>query len=137
MVTQIIEGISLAIYNAFGDEVEIYKDNVTQGLQEPCFFISILKPDVTKMIGKRSIRNNPFDIHYFPKANETLEVAEKLIDALEFIELLNGDILHATGVSYEVIDNVLHFFVSYNMPVVKITDKTYMESLQTDINRGD
>lgn len=136
MLSEIIDGIAVAINSIFGDEIEIYKDNVTQGLKEPCFFIAILKPEVTPLIGTRSIRNNSFDIQYFPKESNTemLDVAEKLINSLEFITLLNGDILHGTGVSYEIIDNVLHFFISYNLTMIKVTDKTNMETLETDVS---
>lgn len=136
MLSEIIDGIAVAINSIFGDEIEIYKDNVTQGLKEPCFFIAILKPEVTPLIGTRSIRNNSFDIQYFPKESnsEMLDVAEKLINTLEFITLLNGDILHGTGVSYEIIDNVLHFFISYNLTMIKVTDKTNMETLETDVS---
>ena len=136
MVNKIIDGIAVAINSIFCDEIEIYKDNVTQGLKEPCFFIAILKPEVTPLIGTRSIRNNSFDIQYFPKESNTemLDVAEKLINSLEFITLLNGDILHGTGVSYEIIDNVLHFFISYNLTMIKVTDKTNMETLETDVS---
>lgn len=136
MVNKIIDGIAVAINSIFGDEIEIYKDNVTQGLKEPCFFIAILKPEVTPLIGTRSIRNNSFDIQYFPKESNTemLDVAEKLINSLEFITLLNGDILHGTGVSYEIIDNVLHFFISYNLTMIKVTDKINMETLETDVS---
>ena len=136
MLSEIIDGIAVVINSIFGDEIEIYKDNVTQGLKEPCFFVAILKPEVTPLIGTRSIRNNSFDIQYFPKESNTemLDVAEKLINSLEFITLLNGDILHGTGVSYEIIDNVLHFFISYNLTMIKVTDKTNMETLETDIS---
>ncbi len=136
MLSEIIDGIAVVINSIFGDEIEIYKDNVTQGLKEPCFFVAILKPEVTPLIGTRSVRNNSFDIQYFPKESNTemLDVAEKLINTLEFITLLNGDILHGTGVSYEIIDNVLHFFISYNLTMIKVTDKTNMETLETDIS---
>ena len=136
MLSEIIDGIAVAINSIFGDEIEIYKDNVTQGLKEPCFFIAILKPEVTPLIGTRSIRNNSFNIQYFPKESNTemLDVAEKLINSLEFITLLNGDILHGTGVSYEIIDNVLHFFISYNLTMIKVADKTNMETLETDVS---
>ena len=136
MLSEIIDGIAVAINSTFGDKVEIYKDNVTQGLKEPCFFIAVLKPEVTPIIGTRSIRNNPFDIQYFPKESnsEMFDVAEELINSLEFITLLNGDILRGTGVSYEIIDNVLHFFISYNLTMIKATDKIHMETLETDVN---
>jgi len=40
-------------------------------------------------------------------------------DALEYITLINGDLVHGTEMHYEVIDGVLHFFVNYNLFVKK------------------
>ncbi len=121
----------------FGDGYEIYRNNVQQGLEEPCFFIAVLKPEVTARIGRRFIKRNPFDIHYFPKDqsdnDEMLSTAETMMEALDFISLPNGDILHGTGISYEIVDGVLHFFVSYNLPMVKTVDPIYMETLARDV----
>ena len=137
MLNEIIKGISMALNTAFGDGYEIFRNNIEQGLKEPCFFISILKPEIIPMLGRRFIQRNPFDIQYFPTSPgnnaEMITAAETMIGALDFITLPGGDLLHGTSVNYEVVDNVLHFFVNYNLPVLKSTEQTYMETLETEV----
>ena len=137
MLNEIIKGISMALNTAFGDGYEIFQNNIEQGLKEPCFFISILKPEIIPMLGRRFIQRNPFDIQYFPTSPgnnaEMITAAETMIGALDFITLPGGDLLHGTSVNYEVVDNVLHFFVNYNLPVLKSTEQTYMETLETEV----
>ena len=62
-----------------------------------------------------------------------LTVAETMMETLEFITLPNGDLLHATSVNYEVVDNVLHYFVNYNLPMIRPVEETYMETLETEV----
>lgn len=124
MVNDLIDAISIKLNQVFGDGKRIYSESVKQGLQEPCFFIAILNPLQTKMIGNRYFRQHPFDIHYFPAVpdskNELQGMASDLFDALEYVTLTNGDLVHGTEMHYEVVDGVLHFFVDYNMYVSKV-----------------
>lgn len=134
MLNEIMEAIAIKINSVFGDDYEIYRDTVQQGLKEPCFFIGILKPEITPIMGNRFIERNPFDIQYFPKKQgdsaELFTVAKKLMLSLDFITLLDGDQLHGIHMSYEIIENVLHFFVQYHVSMKKQTEKTYMETLK-------
>lgn len=139
MLNKIITGISQALDNEFNDndeEYEIYTDNVEQGLNTPCFFIFSLKPSSKQLIGNRYDRKYPFDIHYFPKdensRNEINEVIERLYLAFEYIEV-DGDLVRGTSMNAEIIDNVLHFFVDFNMIVKK--EKEPIETMGSlDIN---
>ena len=70
MINEIISGISVAINFEFGDDCEIYKGSVEQGLKEPCFSIVCLNPNITQVLGKRYFRTNRFCIHYFPSSDE-------------------------------------------------------------------
>lgn len=137
MLNEIIKGISMALSSCFGEGYEIYQDDGEQGLNGPCFLIAVLGPEITPLLGRRFIQRNPFDIRYFPTApgknTEMLTVAEKLMEILDFITLPNGDLLHGTSVGYEIVENVLHFFVNYNLPMVKSVEETYMETLQTQV----
>lgn len=136
MLNEIIKGISITLHSTFG--FEIFANRVGQGLEAPCFFISVLKPEVSPLLGQRSLWRNPLDIQYFPsdsdKYDEMYQAADKLMDCLEFVTLPNGDLLHGTNMSYEVIDGVLHFFVNYNLSMHKPTDNIYMETLETNVN---
>lgn len=92
MVNSIIDGISIKLNTLFGDNYEIYSENIEQGLKTPCFFILLLNPMSTLKLGNRQLREYNFDIHYFPhsysKNQEINEVIETLIDGLEYITLL-------------------------------------------------
>ena len=122
MINKIIDGISVAINSEFGDSYETYTESIEQGLVEPCFSILCLNPTINQVLGKRYFRENQFCIHYFPssdeKRSECYEVTERLMNALEFITV-DGDLCNGTDMHVEVVDNVLSFFVNYNMYVYK------------------
>lgn len=137
MIHEIIVGISQKLNAAFGDGYEVYEDDVAQGLEEPCFFISVLKPEHSPLLGTRGIRRNPFDIQYFPKESgsntELYSVAERLMYVMEYITLSDGLPLRGTSMNYEVIDGVLHFFVNFNLIVIQPTEENPMETLTTNV----
>lgn len=122
MINKIIDGISVAINSEFGDPYEIYTESIEQGLVEPCFSILCLNPTINQKLGKRYFRRNQFCIHYFPssdeKRSECQAVIERLMNALEIITV-DGDLCRGTDMHGEVVDNVLSFFVNYDMYVYK------------------
>lgn len=137
MLNKIITGISQALdaeFNSENEEYTIYTEDVEQGLDEPCFFIFSLKPSNKQLLGNRYKREYPFDIHYFPKSedsnNEINEVTERLFTALEYISIDSG-LIRGTSMNAEIVDNVLHFFINFNMIVIKeIPKDPYMEELE-------
>ncbi len=134
MINELIIGVSQALDTAFSG-VEIHIDEIKQGLVEPCFFIMLLKPKQEQMLGQRYYRENSFDIHYFPKTDNTSEinnVIDKLMDTLEYINF-DGGLLRGTNIHSETVSGVLHFFVEYNFYTIKDKDKVkdpYMERLK-------
>lgn len=142
MVNKIIIGISQKldeIFNESSEEYTIYTEIVEQDLQEPCFFIMPLKSDNSQIIGNRYKRNYPFDIHYFPKDLQSInteinDIKEKLMSEMEYITV-DGSIVRGTKMDAETIDNVLHFFINFNMIVRKdIPKEDPMETL--NVNTG-
>lgn len=134
MLNKIITGISQVLdaeFNDNGNEYEIYTELVEQDLKEPCFSIFSLEPSSKQIIGNRYKRQYPFDIHYFPDNklvdgistlnNEINEVTERLFAALEYITVDNN-LVRGTKMNAETIDNVLHFFVNFNIIVKKEVD---------------
>lgn len=136
MLNDIITGIAKALGTTFGSEFRVYKNDVKQGFTEPCFFVATLKPDQKTLLGDRSIWRFPFDIHFFPKepgTNEELySVAEYMALGLRYITLPNGDLLRGLSISYEAVDGVLHFFITYNMIVTIPKELPTMETLEID-----
>lgn len=136
MVGDILTGISIKLNQVF-EGCEIYGDSdVVQGLTEPCFFIAVLNPSQTKLIGQRYFREHPFDVQYFPEEAgdnaELHDVASELFEALEYITLLNGDLVHGTSMAYEIVDRILHFRVNYNMFLKKELEQSEMETIDVD-----
>jgi len=136
MVNKIIDGISIKLNQTFGDKYNIYTETVKQGFKEPCFFIMVLNSEETPMMGTRYFREYSLDIHYFPrnrndKNDEIIEVAEKLFDALEYVTIDNGNKIRGLKRNYEIVDDVLHFFITYKVFIRKIDTLTdNMENLQ-------
>lgn len=132
MVNKIIDGISIKIDELFGETCCIYSEDIEQGFNEPCFFISLLQPRTTQRLGNRSYREYNFDIHYFPslsneKNKEMNNVSEMLMTELEYINvdgLIRGNKIHS-----EVVNNVLHFYIKYSAFVIK--NEAVEESMDT------
>lgn len=138
MINDIVDGISLALYEEFGEGYEIYTEDVEQDLNEPCFSIKPIMQSNTQRLGDRYFRGNLFCIYYFPKASieECFDVEERLIDALEYITV-NGDLLRGTGMHGETVDGVLTFILNYNLFVAKEPNvEPTMETFEQSIDVG-
>lgn len=114
MITKIAESISSVLYSEYG--YENYIESIEQGLNEPCFFIQNLNSNIKKYPGKRYFKQNSFCIQYFPKSHTNREmyaVGENLLLLLETIPYESG-LIRGTQMNYEIVDDVLNFFVNYN-----------------------
>lgn len=134
MVTGIAESISGVLYSEYG--YENYIESIEQGLDEPCFFIQSLKPSIKKYPGKRYLKQNPFCIQYISESTtkrELHDIGENLLMLLETISYDSG-LLRGTDMSYEVTDDILHFFVNYDFFVRKPEeDVPRMESVNSRV----
>lgn len=145
MTNEIVKGISRALYETFGDEYTIYKESVPQNFTEPCFAIMHIRGTNDVKSPTRYFRHNLFDIHYFPKnelnaRTEMRSVIEMLFLSLEYVNVLDN-LCRGTKMSYEIIDDVLHFFVTYDMFLTKeVTKEVDMKNLEQsstlEVNNG-
>lgn len=134
MINSLLESIGIALYGEFGDRYIIYTESVEQGLQEPCFFVSCISPGNRVFLGKRYLRQNEFCLQYFPSdadsaREECNAVTERLYSCLEYIDVL-GDLVRGTKMHCEVVDKVLHFFVSYDFFVYRASNLDAMEEME-------
>lgn len=136
MMNDIIVGISTALYKEFGDEYEIYQEEIRQGLKEPCFFIQCIEATVKPFRGERYFCSNVFCIQYFPTGNTNMEcnsVFERMAYCLEYIDA-SGDKMRGTKIRRELVDGVLNFFINYDCFVYrKNTPTETMEALCVEI----
>lgn len=139
MINAIIESISISLNAEFGDRYKIHREADRQGLEEPCFFIQCINPTEKLFFGKRYFRQNQFCIQYFPEDEfhgnqECCAVAERLFFCLEYIDV-GGDPVMGTGMRYEVVDEILRFFVDYDLFVYKVGEPVpVMEKVSEEIS---
>ena len=144
MINAIIEGISAVLNGEFGDGYEIYIEDISQGLEEPCFFIQAIYPTRKLFFGKRYLSTNQFCIQYYPATEEEHrecnDVAERMYRCLEYIAISDDDRPSmGTKMKYEVTDDgVLHFFVNYDCFIRKTEQQEPMETLKasTGVKEG-
>lgn len=138
MINKILDAISNALSDEFGDDYETYSEDIKQDFKEPCFFILCVNPSEQNFLGNRYHRKYLFDIHYFSKNKRNLNselysIQEKLFNCMEYIQL-NEDLIRGTKLRGEIIDNTLHFFVNYDVFVIKKgLEEDYIGNLDTNL----
>ncbi len=128
VVNEIVLGIAAKIKQIYKD-YPIYTDNQEQGLEKPCFFIKVLNGEEIREIGLQ-------DKYYkdllnivvigFTLDGET-EILNDMIDnlyKLECIELSDKSLVRAMKLHPKIEDDVLHFFIDYNLSIKKGNDET-------------
>ena len=137
MLNEIVNGIGLKLSKSFNG-IDIHKEELEQGFEEPCFFIDLLNPSEKQIIGNRYLRSYLFDIVYFPKkksSEDIFEALDKLYSVLEYIELDDGTLIRGIERSSRKEDRILHFFITYEMFIYKLDEeKPKMKKL--DVNNG-
>jgi hypothetical protein len=133
MLNKIIDGISIKINELFGEDYFIYSEDIKQGLNEPCFFISSLINVSTSKNSNRSFRTNGFNVQYFPRSSnekntEINNVIETLMDGLEYISV-DDSLIRGSKMKSEVVDCVLHFFINYDLFVKK--ENTFGDAMES------
>lgn len=123
----VLDGITLALREAYPD-AHIESDAIKQGLRPPAFIAQLVNAEAESYPSGRRKRTPRFDILYFPQEGreECYRVADNLCTVLELIELPGGDKLRGTDMSFETVDGVLHFLVSYRHFVCTKTDEATM-----------
>ena len=144
MVNSIIEAISISLNEEFGDDYEVHMEEIKQGLKTPCFFISCISHNHDRFVWNRYFRENQFCIQYFPKTDdvkrECCDVAERLEQCLEYITMQDDDRpVRGESMKYEVVDEILNFFVNYNVFVQKTDSADRMEdiNISTNVKEGE
>lgn len=115
MIQKLIDGIATALSKEF-EGYEIYDENPVQGLNEPCFLITLVNPTNSHFKNNRHKRTHLFDIQYFPKKGkkECYDVIERLYLTLQVVEDLEGVSYEGSNMNGEISGGVLNFFVNYD-----------------------
>lgn len=137
MIEKVKKAITNAIYAEFGEEYNVYTEEVEQDLQESCFFVSSLKAENTLFLKNRYFRSQPFCVQYVPRSDEPRTecevVRERLYNCLEWIDD-EGDLIRGEKMSGEISDGILSFFVNYDLFVYKPSENEPMEAMSENIS---
>lgn len=132
MIENLIDAISIALNEEFED-YNVYDENPTQGLKEPCFLITLVNPTNNHFINNRYKRTYLFDIQYFPLGGkmECYAVNERLFLSLQNIVDMKGVTYEGSNMNGEIHGGVLNFFVNYDFFVhVEESTEDPMENIE-------
>lgn len=130
------------------DSYEIYVENVAQYLKRPCFLINLITSDLNMKLKPRYSFGSLFDVMYFSNQKNSykdcLNKGCELFDALEYITIKadtadspkedNNLLIRGTKMNFDILDNILHFRVSYNLILENKSDIIdMMEEQQNNI----
>ena len=116
LIKEIINGISQKIYGFYEGLYDIYVEEVEQGLQIPCFMINLISSDIRMILKPRYKFESVFDVIYFGDGyKDCMDRGSELYDILEYITINNKDLIRGTKMNMDIIKNILHFRVNYNL----------------------
>ena len=132
MLQEIKIGIAQSLDKEF-ENMNVYTDNIRQGLDVPCFLITPLISTENELLGNRYERSYPFMVQYFPKEDayqaECAEVQEKLFNCLEYINV-NENVVRGTDMSGRIVNDILNFEVTYDRMIWKVRNPEERELMQ-------
>ena len=138
MVNKIVEGAASALFEAMGEGYPIYRDDLRQGLEPPCFLILSVGPSLAPHPSGIKLLTVPLDISYFPSDSgdnaEMYRVGLTVMDAVELIPLSEEKKLRGLRRSMEIVDGVLHISVTYEAFLRKDQEIDPMEILDLHIH---
>ncbi|WP_240421655.1 phage tail terminator family protein [Paenibacillus periandrae] len=120
MTNEDIRNGILARLEELEPDYDKYINHIEQGFTEPAFFVRLIDGAQEQGLGQRYTRSLMYNVMFFPDPDSLDEqtscqtMADRLYEKLITIES-NGVIHRGLRLKHEVVDNVLHFFVSYNI----------------------
>ena len=148
LIKEIINGISQKIYSFYEGLYDIYVEDVEQGLEVPCFMINLISSNIRMILKPRYMFESVFDVIYFGEGyKDCMDRGSELYDILEYITIEgfkrkgsidpDKDLIRGTKMNMDIIKNILHFRVRYNLILQNKPDIiNMMEDHQINIGVG-
>ena len=137
MVNKVIDGMAEAMYNAFGEDVEIYTEPVKQGLIPSSFSVRAIHSYIDRSLNNQFKRTCLMEVNYFPQSDidprsEIQSKIDTLFDALEVIKI-QGVKVRGIKADYRIVDDVLVATLRYVFYTIRVEDIEYMADLTQSI----
>jgi hypothetical protein len=127
----VIDAVTLALRASYPLAI-IQDEEAAQGITPGAFFVRLVTNDQQRLNGPRFRRTPTLDVIYFSadSLEECAAVADTLSLALDMVITPGGDVLHGSGASWSIEDDVLHYTVTYGYNVLIETERINMETLK-------
>ena len=127
----VVQSLTVALSRKLEDTFDnplIYHDMLPMGYKEPCFFINSINSRITRKLYDRYRVQVSYDITYHPEERhfhsaEISQVADKMAFGLEYVPLEDNSLIRGNEMRWEVQENVLHFFISFDFFVRRPIDR--------------
>lgn len=124
--TEVVSQISEKINKCFNkDEIKaVWKNTPIQNAEKPYIYIQQLNTTHVKELRQRGERSYFMNIRAHPSDDEQYKqtwcniIGDKLFETLDTINI-GGMPVYGRNMRFEIVDNVLHFFVTYRFKVYK------------------
>ncbi|MFR7450130.1 MAG: DUF6838 family protein [Butyricicoccus sp.] len=93
-------------------QYDIYTERIEQGFSAPCFSIRQLRADVTPYPSGLHEIVQHMDVRFFPSDGRPQEQCRETAQTLTLL-LRRTESLRGSNLSWEITDEVLHFFADY------------------------
>ncbi len=126
MINLIRDGITTALYKQFSDEYPVYTEDVKQGFEAPCFFVSLVRGTASPLISDRKHHTHLFSVQFISSGEEQNELCNDMLYALyELLEVISvdGGLIRGTNLEGNILDGVVNFTVNYDFNAEKIKPK--------------
>lgn len=137
MTNDLLDWITIALHKEFGTDYKYYVEDIEQNTNKPCFVVGILQPMVDAKSPIKYKQVLPVVVHYFTNEKNTsnakkscYNIAERLWRTLEYITSKDDKtiILRGTNLSYQIVEGVLQFFITYTVTFMNEQEQIYMEN---------
>lgn len=100
--------------------IQVLRDGEERGANVPCFLVKQINAIQHKELNNRYKRLYSFDILYYSVNKDInvdcLRTADELAEGMEY---LLDYMARGTNIHYQIIDDVLHFYVDYGIRLIK------------------
>lgn len=113
MFSEILDGVTNKLYEYY--DYEVTSENIKQGFKVPSFYLELIKPLRNDLLDNRQHREYPLSVKYFSNGTEDMyTMGDNLMEILHYITVGNR-LLRGVNIEYQVLDGVLHFYVTYKI----------------------
>lgn len=130
MISAVVDGICRQIKVSFNEEYNIYTELPEKDIKGPCFFVVCTESKQDLFPSARYLKRLQFCIRYIPsdseKNIECMKIGEELLKYLKYITV-DDKLVMGTKMKYKITDDVLHFWVNYDIFTRDVKEETFME----------